>query len=101
MSPLLIVVLVVVAVFLGLATWRAPRLTSTLFWSLTATIMTMVAIADNSPGETREALMFGVVLMPVLWAAFQFWCYWERSKWRVAGGMIAITSISSVAFFAL
>ena len=82
------------------ATYKAPRLTSAIFWSLTATIFLLSALLLTLPGPFSEIAIWLSLAVPVIWAAFQFWCYWDGNKWRVAGGLIAFTLIGgAVTYF--
>lgn len=91
MSTTLLVMIGGVIVALGLATWRAPRLTSIIVWSLTATIMLGAALILLVPAPLGELALWLALLTPLIWVGFQFWCYWDARKWRVALGLIAIT----------
>lgn len=93
MTPLLITAIVIAATVLGVATWKAPRLTSTLVWALMTATLTVSAIAMNVPGELSNNLIGLALLYPLLWVGLQFWCYWNKSKWRVAGGLIAVCGV--------
>lgn len=96
MSPVIVGIMILVATALGVATWKAPRITSILVWSMLATLLTVSAITMNLPGDVVNKLVGLALFLPLIWVGFQFWCYWDRSKWRVAGGHIAICIICGV-----
>ncbi|MEO0464960.1 MAG: hypothetical protein AAF216_00330 [Pseudomonadota bacterium] len=99
MSPILIGTLAVLAVGIVAATWKAPRLTSVLVWALVATIFSSSALVLALPGKFSENALFVTVAVPFIWACYQFWCYWDASKWRVAGGLIAISIVGGVVIY--
>lgn len=99
MSPFISGILIAFVTGLGAATWKAPRLTSTLVWALVAATLIVSALAMNLPGELSNKLIGLALVYPLLWAGLQFWCYWDRSKWRVAGGHIAVCALSGVIIF--
>mgnify|MGYP001796884711 CR=1 FL=1 len=92
--PILLGILVLIAAIFG--TWKAPRLTSVLFWATVATILIGSAGVMNMPGEVSENLIWLVLTFPFIWVGLQFWCYWDRSKWRVAGGMIGLCLVCGI-----
>lgn len=79
--------------FAGWATYRAPRLTSVIWWSFTATIFVSAALIILLPGELRGRLLWSAFFIPVAWVAVQFWCYWESRPGRVAVTLIAATVV--------
>ena len=94
-----LLILAVVVIAAALATWKAPRLTSVILWSLTATIFTASSLLLILPGYFPERALWLALAVPLIWAMFQFWCYWDKSQWRVAGGMIALTLVGGVIVF--
>ncbi|MEM8862598.1 MAG: hypothetical protein AAGD96_30175 [Chloroflexota bacterium] len=94
MNPVLIGVASVVVVFLGWATWKAPRLTSILWWTFLAAVLGSSAIIVALPGAFTERVFWVAILTPVVWVALQFWCYWDGKKSRVALSMIGICVFS-------
>lgn len=95
-NPVEVSILAVMFLALCVATLRAPRLTSTLVWTFIAATLIVSALAMNLPGDLTDILLGLAMLYPLLWAGLQFWCYWDRSKWRVAGGHIAASALSAV-----
>ncbi|MEM1106458.1 MAG: hypothetical protein AAGH87_08715 [Pseudomonadota bacterium] len=88
------------ALGIAVATWKAPRMTSILFWAAVATILIGSAGVMNVPGAVDSNLVWLSLSFPLVWVLLQFWCYWDASKWRVAGGMIGICVVSGIIVFA-
>ncbi|MEL7231965.1 MAG: hypothetical protein AAGJ85_05585 [Pseudomonadota bacterium] len=99
MSPMITGILIAVTIAVGVATWKAPRLTSILFWATLATILVGSAAAMVMPGEVAENLIWLVLAFPLIWVGLQFWCYWDGSKWRVAAGMIGVCIVSGLVIY--
>ncbi|MEM7492466.1 MAG: hypothetical protein AAF296_03735 [Pseudomonadota bacterium] len=99
MSPLIIGIIVAVVIGIGISTWKAPRLTSVLFWAALATILIGSALIMNLPGVVSQNLLWLLIAFPFIWVGLQFWCYWDPSKWRVAGGMVTLCMLLSVIVF--
>ncbi|MEM0930516.1 MAG: hypothetical protein AAGI89_14605 [Pseudomonadota bacterium] len=96
MNPVLIGILLALCAGIGTATYKAPRLTSVLFWSLTATIFSSAALLLVIPGPFSEVAIWMSLAVPLIWAGFQFLCYWERKEWRVTASLIAVTIVGAV-----
>lgn len=96
MSPLTIGILLFVATSLGIATWKAPRLTSILIWALVAAILFGAVLLLTLPFEFRSLALWLSLAVPLIWLGFQFMCYWDKKGWRVATGLISISIISGV-----
>ena len=101
MSPFIIGILITVMILLGLATWKAPRLTSVIWWSLVATIFVGAAGLLVLPGNFADNALWLTLAVPLIWAAFQFWSYWEKRAWRVPAGLIAISVLSAIIVFSI
>ncbi|MEL7201662.1 MAG: hypothetical protein AAFR27_11710, partial [Pseudomonadota bacterium] len=99
MSPVLIGVLVAVIAFIGFSTWKAPRLTSVIFWALAATIFFTAALLIKAPGPFSEKALWITIFVPVVWVIFQWWSYWDRKAWRVAAGLMIISIVSGAIVF--
>ena len=84
---------------IAFATYKAPRLTSAIFWSLVATIFLTSAMLLTLPGPFSEVALWLSLAVPLIWAAFQFWCYWDGNKWRVTSGLIALAVIGGAVTF--
>ncbi len=93
MTSVWIALLTVTLPIMAYATYRAPRLTSIIVWSLTATIFVSAALLQKAPGPFSEKALWLTLLVPVIWTGFQFWTYWDGKPWRVAGGLISMTVI--------
>ena len=88
MSPVLLAVLAGLLAVLSLATWRAPRLTAVLVWSLLASVLGAAALLLILPVPFADLALWVALSVPLVWAAAQFWCYWDRRAWRPAAGLI-------------
>ncbi|MEM7005372.1 MAG: hypothetical protein AAF498_05780 [Pseudomonadota bacterium] len=99
MNPVTIAILLVLVIGIGLATWKAPRLTSVILWALVATIFSTAALLLIVPGPFSEKALWIALSVPFVWVAFQFWCYWDANKWRVAGGLIAVSALCGIIVF--
>lgn len=99
MSPFILVVSLTVLVAAIWASWKAPRLTSSLLWVLLATLFFSAALISIVPGGLRLRLIWTSLLLPFIWVGFLFWCHWEQQRWRVPLGMIGLTMLSGVLVF--
>ncbi|MEM9404353.1 MAG: hypothetical protein AAGA44_17930 [Pseudomonadota bacterium] len=91
------IVLAAVLGFTGWATWKRPRLTSTLVWSLTATVAGTAGALLVLPTSIKWTTLWMSLATPLVWAAFMFWCYWDKRPLRPALGLIAITAFGALA----
>lgn len=96
MSAGLLGTLLAVLAGLGVATWRAPRLTTILVRSLLASVLGSAALLLTVPFAFGELALWIALSVPALWAGFQFWCYWDGRAWRPAAGLIGITLAGAV-----
>ena len=101
MNPTIIALLILVIVGLGIATWKAPRLTSVIVWSLVATIFVGAAALIALPGNFSDKALWLTLSVPLIWAGFQFWTYWEKSAWRVVIGLVGVTIIAAFFVFTM
>ncbi|MEM9667309.1 MAG: hypothetical protein AAF950_00160 [Pseudomonadota bacterium] len=101
MSPLILCVVGALILLIGFFTWKAPRLTSVIWWSLVTTIFVTAALLLALPGPFSEKALWITIFVPLIWVLFQFWCYWDGNKWRVAGGLIATSAISAIIVFSI
>ncbi|MEL6277263.1 MAG: hypothetical protein AAFR28_00095 [Pseudomonadota bacterium] len=99
MSPLIIAGIIVSLLLLAAATWKAPRLTSSIIWALTATVFVCSALLMHAPGPFSQKALWITIAVPVIWVAFQFWTYWDGNKWRPAFGLLALSLIAGVVVF--
>ena len=83
----------------GYSTAKAPRLTSAILWSLTATIFSAAAILIAAPGPFSEKALWMTLAVPILWTGFLFWSYWDGKPWRVTGGLISMTVVGLAVIF--
>ncbi|MEM7730446.1 MAG: hypothetical protein AAF311_14450 [Pseudomonadota bacterium] len=84
---------------LGVATWKAPRLTSVTVWALLAAIFLTAALLMHMPGSFSEKALWATLGVPVLWVGLQFWTYWDRRAWRATAGLIALTLLCAILVF--
>jgi len=96
MSFLIVICAGVIGFVLAFATWKAPRITSVVIWTLTAAMMLQSALAVTLPFEFRSLALWLAICMPLIWVGFQLWCFWERRSWVVASGMLAVTAVSTL-----
>lgn len=97
MSPIILVILLAILAGIAFSTWKAPRLTGAILWSFLASISVIIAVINVLPGPAFDRVMSGILFAPLVWVAFQFWCYWERKKWRVTAAMMSVTALSVAA----
>lgn len=100
MSVVVIAVAGLAIAGIAFATYKAPRLTSAVLWSLVATLLLTAGLLLILPGPFSEVALWLSLAVPLIWAALQFWCYWDENKWRVAGGLITLALIGgAVTYF--
>ena len=99
MSPIIIGILLALLIGIGVATWKAPRLTSIIWWSLLATILFSAALLLTLPFEFGQLALWLTILVPIIWMTFMFLCYWDRSNWRVPTSLIVISIVSGIVVF--
>ncbi len=89
---------IIAIVFLGLAvaTWRRPRLTSTILWSLTATVFSTSALILMMPTDLKQTLLWVSVAIPLIWLGCMFWSHWDRRPYRPALSLLTVTIIGVV-----
>lgn len=100
MSAVLICILLAFVIGIGVATWKAPRLTGATWWSLLATILFSAALLLSLPFDFGQLALWLTLAVPVIWMAFMFLCYWDASKWRVPVALIVL-SVASAAVITL
>ena len=80
---------------LGLFSWRKPRLSSVIVWSLVATVLLTSAALIVIPGKFSTKAIWLSLSVPITWAAFQYWCYWADSQWKVLCSLMTISFASA------
>lgn len=93
------VVVAIAIIFLfgaGLATWKSPRLTSIILWSLVTTIFVTAALLLVLPGAFSSKALWIALSVPLIWTACQFWCYYAESPWRVVFTQIGLSITSAI-----
>lgn len=74
--------------------WKKPRLSSILVWSLLATILLTSAALIILPGKFSIKANWLGLSVPIIWTVFQYWCYWIENEWKVMLSLIFISFIS-------
>ncbi len=87
------------ALLIIVSTWRRPRLTSILFWSLSATLFFTAAMLLVFPANFPDKAITITLMVPFIWVALQFWVYWAEKPQRVTAGLIALTLASAAIVF--
>ena len=95
MSPVAIGILLAFVVGLGVATWKAPRLTGVTWWALLATILCAAALLLSLPFDFGQLALWLTLAVPVIWVAFMFLCYWDASRWRIPVSLIVLSAVSA------
>ncbi len=99
MSPLTIAIILGVVGLTGFFTWKAPRLASVILWALVASMLFSAALLLTLPIEFKSLALWMALAVPLIWVAFQFWCYWDKRGWRVAAGLIVVSIVSGAVVF--
>ncbi len=76
--------------------WKKPRLSSILVWSLIATLSSTAAALLIIPGPFSSKALWIALSVPIIWSAFQYWCYWADSQWQVLWSLLAISCVSAL-----
>lgn len=87
--------------FLVFSSWKKPRLTSSVLWSLTATVASTSALILALPTNLKETLLWMSVATPLIWLLFIFWCHWDARPMRPTLGLVSITLVGAVIVFQL
>ncbi|MEM6818106.1 MAG: hypothetical protein AAF578_04910 [Pseudomonadota bacterium] len=95
------IILGLVVVGLVFASWKKPRLTASIVWSLTATVLGTSAFILASPTDLRETLLWMSLATPLVWMLFIFWCHWDRRPYRPLLSMVSLTLVGAVLVFQL
>ncbi|MEM1439709.1 MAG: hypothetical protein AAF545_01200 [Pseudomonadota bacterium] len=90
-----------VVLFIAWSTWRKPRLTGTILWSLTATVLGTSGLLLMLPTAFKPTILWTSLATPLIWAAFMFWCYWDARAWRPTAGLILVTLLGTAAVIVL
>lgn len=96
MNPITIGFLALAVIGIGFATWKAPRLTSIIWWSLVATILSAAAILLTLPVDFGQLALWLTLGVPIIWMTYMFLCYWDKSGKRVAVILILISVVSGI-----
>ncbi|MFT5579607.1 MAG: hypothetical protein ACI9WS_002367 [Paraglaciecola psychrophila] len=86
--------LAVIALFaLGIFSWKRPRLSSIIFWSLISSIFITAAGLLILPGPFAEKARWIALSVPIIWVGIQYWCYSADNEEAV---LLALISASIV-----
>ena len=96
MSAITITLALTSTLALGFFSWKKPRLSSIIIWTMVASVLLTSAALIVIPGEFRAKAVWLSMVVPIIWVAFQYWCYWADSQWKVLGSLITI-SLASIA----
>jgi hypothetical protein len=66
---------------------------------LVTTIFITAALLLVLPGAFSSKALWIALSVPVIWVAFQFWCYYADSAWRVIVTQISLSIISGIVVF--
>ncbi|MEM6573664.1 MAG: hypothetical protein AAF736_05295 [Pseudomonadota bacterium] len=89
-------ILAVVLGALAWFSWRKPRLSATIVWSLVATILLTSALMLAFPGPVRERILWIAMTSPLIWVGAMFWCYWDARPRRPMAALLSISLISGM-----
>ena len=101
MNTIQISLAAVLVITLGLFSWKKPRLSSIIVWALVATVLLTSAALLVIPGKFSTKAIWLSLSVPITWTAFQYWCYWADSQWKVLWTLIAISLLSTGILFSL
>ena len=90
MNTIMFSVAGVIGIGLIVATWKAPRLTSILLWSLLAALGSSLAAVSMLPDTLSSRAIWLVLGFPLIWSLLQLWCFWDGRAWRVVVGLFAL-----------
>ena len=83
----------------GVATWKSPRLTSALLWSLVSTIFITAALLLILPGAFSDKALWVALSVPIIWAGLQFWCYYADSVWLLLFAQTGLSVTGAITVF--
>jgi len=84
---------------IGFWTWKSPRVTGVMIWSLIATTICLAALMIILPFDLKQFALWLTIIVPVVWVGLQFWCYWDNHAWRPTIFMIFLSLISLIIIF--
>jgi len=92
------VMTIVLALFgvgcLGVFSWKRPRLSSILIWSLVATTLVSTVALMTLPYDFASKAQWLSFLVPLILVGFQYWCYWSENARRVLFALIILSVLS-------
>ncbi len=74
------------------------RVVSVTLLSLVATIFLSSALLLALPGDFSERALWITIFVPLIWASFMTYSYWDKKAWRtmLTLGLVSITGIAIV-----
>ena len=99
MNSIQILLAAALVITLGLFSWKKPRLSSIIIWSTVATILLTSAALIAIPGDFQTKALWLSLSVPITWVGLQYLCYWAESEWKVLGGLLATSLLSTVLIF--
>ena len=94
MNALTISIILIAVVVLGVFSWKKPRLSSILIWSLLATVLITTVMLVTLPVDFSSKAQWLSFLVPLILVGFQYWCYWANSERLVLLGLVALSIVS-------
>ena len=90
MSIINISLIALTIIGLGIFSWKKPRLSSILIWSLIATILISSMALIIVPFEFSEKAQWLSLIVPILLVGLQYWCYWVENERAVLFTLIIL-----------
>ena len=94
MSVIKVSIALIVLMALGVFSWKKPRLSSVLIWSVITTIFLVTVALMTLPIEFASKAQWLTFLVPIILISFQYWCYWVDSEWVALFTLIATSLLS-------
>lgn len=101
MNTIQISLAAVLVITLGLFSWKKPRLSSIIVWALVATVLLTSAALLLIPGDFSAKAIWLSLSVPIIWTAFQYWCYWADNQWKVLWTLVVISLMSGAVLLSL
>ncbi len=85
-----------ILVLLSWFSWKKPRLSSILIWSMLAAMLLTSVVLLVMPAPFLDKATWLSLSLPITWCGLQYWCYWAESQWQVLFGLISLSIVSAV-----
>ncbi|MEM9530259.1 MAG: hypothetical protein AAGA23_05030 [Pseudomonadota bacterium] len=82
-------------------TWRKPRLSGSVVWSLVATVLLTSALMLVLPGPLRERVVWVALASPLIWVGAIFWCHWDARPRRPQLTLIGVALAAGLVVYLL